>query len=143
PIDFCAVVREVVHMLGGAGRLRRHKAVFHLPPSLTVTVNRTRIEQILVNLLVNAVDAMTSAGSITISASERGERVVCTVTDTGVGIPPENLDKVFEPFFSTKAEAGTGLGLPVAREIVQSYGGKLTVESMVNRGTTFTFDLPM
>lgn len=143
PIDFCAVVREVVHMLAGAGKLRRHRAIFHLPPSLTVTVNRTRIEQILVNLLVNAVDAMTAPGSITISASERGERIVCTVADTGVGIPPEHIEKVFEPFFSTKAEAGTGLGLPVAREIVQSYGGRLTVESIVGHGTTFTFDLPM
>jgi PAS domain S-box-containing protein len=143
PIDFCAIVREVVHMLSGAGKLRRHKAVFQLPPSLTVTVNRTRIEQILVNLLVNAVDAMSAPGTITISAGERGERIVCTVSDTGSGILPEHMDKVFEPFFSTKAEAGTGLGLPVAREIVQSYGGKLIVESAIGKGTAFSFDLPI
>jgi signal transduction histidine kinase len=143
PIDFCAIVREVVHMLSGAGKLRRHKAVFQLPPSLTVTVNRTRIEQILVNLLVNAVDAMSAPGTITITAGERGERIICTVSDTGSGILPEHLDKVFEPFFSTKAEAGTGLGLPVAREIVQSYGGKLLVDSAVGKGTAFSFDLPI
>lgn len=143
PIDFCAIVREVVHMLSGAGRLRRHRADLRLPASLTVTVNRTRIEQILVNLLVNAVDAMPAPGTITITAAERGDRIVCTVADTGSGILPEHLERVFEPFFSTKAEAGTGLGLPVAREIVQSYGGKLSVESTVGKGTEFAFDLPI
>ena len=68
---------------------------------------------------------------------------MCEVRDTGSGIAPEHLDKIFEPFFTTKPEdRGTGLGLPVAREIVESYGGKLVVQSTVGAGTTFTFDLP-
>jgi signal transduction histidine kinase len=69
--------------------------------------------------------------------------VVVEVRDTGSGIPPGDLEKIFEPFYTTKgAERGTGLGLPVVREIVTSYGGDLAVESKLGYGTTFRFDLP-
>jgi signal transduction histidine kinase len=64
------------------------------------------------------------------------------VADTGAGIPPDIIGKIFEPFFTTKGERGTGLGLPVVREIVTSYGGDVNVTSAVGQGTTFTFDLP-
>jgi len=69
--------------------------------------------------------------------------VVCEVRDTGSGISPEDLTKIFQPFFTTKPEdRGTGLGLPVARGIVESYGGTLVASSTLGAGTTFTFDLP-
>lgn len=145
PIDLHAIVHDVVAMLKGAGKLRRHDVVIAVgADALQVTVNRTRIEQILVNLIVNAVDAIgDTAGRITIAVTPHGKRVVCTVTDTGPGIPLEQLEQIFEPFFSTKPpEEGTGLGLPVAREIVQTYGGNLTVTTEPGRGTIFTFDLP-
>jgi PAS domain S-box-containing protein len=147
PIDLHSVVHDVVAMLEGAGKLRRLRIVTAVAAeALQVTVNRTRIEQILVNLVVNAVDAIgETAGQVTIAVEPHpdGKRVVCTVTDTGPGIAPDLLQQVFEPFFTTKPpESGTGLGLPVAREIVQSYGGNLTVTSELGRGTTFTFDLP-
>ncbi|TMQ18231.1 MAG: PAS domain S-box protein [Deltaproteobacteria bacterium] len=147
PIDLNAVVRDVIAMLRGAGKLRRVTVVTELGPEpLTVTVNRTRIEQILVNLIVNAVDAIGDRnGTITIDVhpSADGKRVVCEVRDTGCGIPPENLPRIFQPFFTTKTEdRGTGLGLPVARGIVESYGGMLVATSTVGAGTTFTFDLP-
>ncbi len=147
PVDLDLIVRDVVSMLRGAGKLRRLEVITTVGEGLQVTVNRTRIEQILVNLIVNAVDAIgdNQIGTITIDVRPTGDekRVVCTVTDTGSGIPPEQLDKIFTPFFTTKPEdRGTGLGLPVAREIVQSYGGNLTVSSRVGTGTTFTFDLP-
>jgi len=147
PIDLHTVVHDVVAMLKSAGKLRRHDVVISVGADvLQVTVNRTRIEQILVNLIVNAVDAIgDTAGRITIAVTPQpdGKRVICTVTDTGPGIPVEQLEKIFEPFFTTKpAEQGTGLGLPVAREIVQTYGGNLTVTTELGRGTTFTFDLP-
>jgi PAS domain S-box-containing protein len=145
-LDLHAVVRDVVDMLRGAGKLRCVEVLTELgDAALTVTVNRTRIEQILVNLVVNAVDAIDGAsGTITIAVHPGAdERVVCEVRDTGSGIRPEHLDKIFEPYFTTKPEGkGTGLGLPVVREIVESYGGKLTVQTYVDKGTTFTFDLP-
>lgn len=146
PIDLAVIVRDVVAMLRGAGKLRRLEVITNVGDGLQVTVNRTRIEQILVNLIVNAVDAIgEQLGTITIDVSPTADekRVVCTVTDTGTGIPADQLEKIFQPFFTTKPEdRGTGLGLPVAREIVQSYGGNLTVSSTVGTGTTFTFDLP-
>ena len=134
-------------MLRSAGKLRRLEVITEVGPEpLIVTVNRTRIEQILVNLVVNAVDAIGDrTGSITVDVhpSEDGRRVVCEVRDTGCGISPENLPKIFQPFFTTKTEdKGTGLGLPVARGIVESYGGTLIATSQVGGGTTFTFDLP-
>ncbi len=147
PIDLNSVVRDVVAMLKQAGKLRRHDVVTAFgAETLRVTVNRTRIEQILVNLIVNSVDAIgatTGRITITVEPTADGKRVVCGVADTGPGIVAEQLEKIFEPFFTTKPpEQGTGLGLPVAREIVQSYGGNLTVTSELGRGTKFTFDLP-
>jgi len=147
PIDLNAVVKDVIAMLRGAGKLRRLEVILALGSEpLVVTVNRTRIEQILVNLVVNAVDAIGDQnGSITIDVhpSVDGKRVVCEVRDTGIGISPDNLTKIFQPFFTTKPEdKGTGLGLPVARGIVESYGGTLVATSDVGTGTTFTFDLP-
>jgi signal transduction histidine kinase len=147
PIDLNAVIKDVIAMMRGAGKLRRLEVITEVGPEpLIVTVNRTRIEQILVNLVVNAVDAIGEHnGTITVDVhpSADGKRVVCEVRDTGCGISPENLTRIFQPFFTTKTEdRGTGLGLPVARGIVESYGGTLSATSEVGVGTTFTFDLP-
>jgi signal transduction histidine kinase len=149
PTDLAGIVRDAVAMLKGAGRLRKLRTVLELGDGILVSVNRVRIEQILVNLIVNAVDAIGDAGwtggviTIRVRPTEDNARVRCEVIDNGPGIPPEQLAKIFEPFFTTKPpERGTGLGLPVAREIVASYGGTLTVHSDVGKGTTFTFDLP-
>ncbi len=147
PIDLDALVTDMVAMLQRAGKLRHVKVVTSLANGPAVAlVNRIKIEQILVNLIGNAVDAIgAEPGTITIAVrpSEDGRRIVCEVRDTGAGIPPDVLDKIFQPFFTTKPEdKGTGLGLPVAREIVKSYGGNLAVDSTVGAGTTFRFDLP-
>ena len=146
PIDLHDIVRDVAGMLRLAGKLRRVEMALELgDEQITVTVNRTRIEQILVNLVTNAVDAIGMDGTVTVAVrpTEDGKRVIVEVRDTGTGIPPEDLEKIFEPFYTTKgAERGTGLGLPVVREIVTSYGGDLTVVSKVGFGTTFRFDLP-
>jgi PAS domain S-box-containing protein len=147
PIDLNAVIKDVIAMLRGAGKLRRLEVGTEVGPEpLIVTVNRTRIEQILVNLVVNAVDAIGErSGTITVDVhpSVDGKRVVCEVRDNGCGISPDNLTRIFQPFFTTKSEdKGTGLGLPVARGIVESYGGTLSATSELGVGTTFTFDLP-
>ena len=147
PIDLDALVTDMVAMLQRAGKLRHVKVVTQLGngPAIAV-VNRIKIEQILVNLIGNAVDAIgNEQGTITIDVrpSGDGRRVICEVRDSGAGIAPDVLDKIFQPFFTTKPEdKGTGLGLPVAREIVKSYGGNLAVDSKLGAGTTFRFDLP-
>lgn len=145
PIDLNEVVRDVGSMLELAGKLGRVQLVLSLRERpVTCTVNRTRIEQILVNLVINAVDATAGTGTITVRVrpTDDGSRAVCEIHDTGAGIPADQLERIFEPFYTTKGDLGTGLGLPVVREIVVSYGGKVTVTSSPARGTTFTFDLP-
>jgi PAS domain S-box-containing protein len=145
PIELGDVVHDVAAMLKLAGKLGRVELAVTMPREpITCSVNRTRIEQILVNLVINAVDAMGGSGTITIEVGDTPDRTraLVSVRDTGAGIAPEVLDKISEPFFTTKGEAGTGLGLPVVREIVSSYGGDVKVFSVLGSGTTFTFDLP-
>jgi PAS domain S-box-containing protein len=142
-LDVNEIVRDVGAMLRLAGKLGRIELVLALGQTpIFVMANRTRIEQVLVNLIINAADAIGDTGTITIEAKQgRAGRIVCAVADTGPGIPKELSDKIFEPFFTTKGEKGTGLGLPVVKEIITSYGGQLVVVTGP-AGTTFSFDLP-
>jgi PAS domain S-box-containing protein len=147
-LDLSHVIEDIVGMLHGAGKLRGIEIVPVLPEApVMVTVNKARIEQILVNLVLNAAQAIgdeTGKIMIAIHLDAPRKRVVVEISDTGPGIPATVLPRIFEPFFTTKTDSlGTGLGLPVAREIVESYGGALTVSSTPTIGTTFTFDLPM
>jgi two-component system NtrC family sensor kinase len=108
-----------------------------------VVCDGNQIEQALVALLVNAVEAMPNGGTLTVCAADRGRSVRIRVADNGVGIPPEIQRQIFEPFFSTKDRTGgVGLGLSVAYGIIRRHGGEITVRSAVDRGTTFTIDLP-
>jgi two-component system NtrC family sensor kinase len=112
----------------------------HLPPILATADELT---QVLLNLILNAVDAMPEGGTLRVT-SWLGEdkRVAVALSDTGRGIPPEYLQRIFEPFFSTKNN-GTGLGLAISYSIVQRHGGEIKVESQVEEGTTFTVWLPV
>ena len=104
-----------------------------------------QITQVLINLTINAVDAMPAEGGcITVSTSGNAEKVFISIKDTGSGIRPEDLDHLFEPFFSTKPAAeGTGLGLPVSYGIIARHGGTITCSSKPGQGTTFTVSLPV
>jgi PAS domain S-box-containing protein len=116
--------------------------------------DRTRIHQVFLNLCTNAVQAMEKDGGIlTVDIRDiysnknhglmPGEYIKITISDTGTGIPRENLDLIFDPYFTTKKSGeGTGLGLSVVHGIVENYGGKINVESELNRGTVFTIFLP-
>jgi two-component system cell cycle sensor histidine kinase/response regulator CckA len=123
-------------------------------PLWTVLADRGRIEQVLMNLAVNAKDAMQGGGRITIALANKtlekatgvcaaGDYVSLSVADTGTGIPPETLSRIFEPFFTTKAPGkGTGLGLATCYSIVQQAGGEITVQSRLGDGTRFEILLP-
>lgn len=105
------------------------------------------LKEVLVNLMVNACDAMPKGGTLTITedlaaAEFMGEAVMVRISDTGAGIPQSLIDKIWEPFFSTK-EDGTGLGLPIAGRIIEEHGGKITVTSTEGKGTEFTIILPI
>jgi len=102
------------------------------------------LQQVLVNLLTNARDAITGPGTIEVRthASPGGHDVRLSVHDTGPGIPPDALPRIFDPFFTTKAE-GTGLGLAISYGIVRDHGGTIDVDSRPGRGTRFTVTLPV
>jgi two-component system, NtrC family, sensor kinase len=103
-----------------------------------------QLNQVFMNLLVNAAQAMPGRGTLTIKTSALGTEVQIKFSDTGVGIPRENMRKIFDPGFTTKGVGvGTGLGLPICYKIIQNHHGRIAVESEVGRGTTFTITLPV
>jgi signal transduction histidine kinase len=108
-----------------------------------VTYDATQIEQVLINLITNAVQAMPDGGKLRLSLGQAEEAVAIAVQDSGIGIPRENLSRIFDPFFTTKPEGqGTGLGLSVSFGIVARHGGRIEVDSKMGKGTTFTVLLP-
>ena len=131
--------------------LTAHRAVFSLsaPPGVRLNVDRKQMEQLFINLVNNAVDAMPGGGTIRLEVehdtdtSPGGLRWKFLLQDTGTGISPQNLPQVFKPMFTTKPEGkGTGLGLPICREIVRNHGGEILLESEVGKGTRVVFTLP-
>jgi signal transduction histidine kinase len=110
-----------------------------------ISADANQLSQILVNLLLNAAQAMPEGGRITISARKIKfeENIEIAVADTGVGIPADILPHVFEPFFTTKRNKGTGLGLSISQSYVHSHGGDIRIESLPGRGTTVRLTLPV
>jgi two-component system NtrC family sensor kinase len=108
----------------------------------------SQLRQVVLNLINNAIDAIVSkkkSGEITVSTKLNGEgKILAMVADTGIGIPEENLDKIFHPFFTTKPPGkGTGLGLSICYGIIEKLGGEITAKSKVGEGTTFIIKLPL
>ncbi|MBU1866079.1 MAG: two-component sensor histidine kinase, partial [Actinobacteria bacterium] len=102
-----------------------------------------QLQQVLVNLMVNAAEAMDGGGTMTVSTRPGPAEVVVSVADTGPGISPENLERIFDPFFSTKeATHGTGLGLAISHGIIRSHHGSLVAVSEPGRGAVFEIHLP-
>ena len=111
-----------------------------------VQANAGQLKQVFMNIIVNAAEAMHGNGTLAITTSHAPDRktVFVEFTDTGEGIPPENLTRIFDPFFTTKEVGkGTGLGLATSYGIVEDHGGKIGVKSQVGQGTTFTIELPI
>lgn len=144
--------QDVVEVVRRALALVEHQAMFHrvkveveadenLPP---VLCEANQLQQVFLNLLINAAEAMPNGGEVTVRATARApDSVVIEVKDTGTGIPERFLDKVFDPFFTSKEVGkGTGLGLSVSYGIVHRHGGTITVQSTEDEGTTFIITLP-
>jgi len=107
------------------------------------TYDPQQIEQVVINLIQNAVQAMPEGGQLETRMLDQGEQVLLEISDTGKGIQPENLSRIFEPFFTTKPEGqGTGMGLAVTYGIVSRHGGQIDVQSQIDEGTTFSIILP-
>ena len=114
-----------------------------LARTLTATpIDATQLQQVLVNLVKNASQAMTTGGTLTLSTGENNDGVWMSIADTGGGIPQEQINRIFEPFYTTKKK-GSGLGLMIVQRIVRAHNGRVELESNVGRGTTFRVWLPL
>jgi len=113
------------------------------PGRHTVRGDAGRLSQVFLNLITNARDAMPDGGTLTVEVRARDSTLEIAFADTGVGVPPENLDRIFEFLFTTKGDAGTGYGLTISGDIVGEHGGRIDVKSGLGTGSTFTVVLPM
>ncbi|HOD75606.1 MAG TPA: ATP-binding protein, partial [Syntrophorhabdaceae bacterium] len=102
----------------------------------------TQLKQVFLNIMLNAAQAMEGKGSLTLTTTHEGGTIEIRIRDTGPGIPPENIGKLFNPFFTTK-EKGTGLGLAISYGIVERHSGQIDVETELGKGSTFIITLPV
>ena len=144
PLDVEEMVTETLGLFEPHLRGRRIDLVRRIQGPLDrVNGNRGRLQQVLMNLLLNAVDAMPGGGTVTVAARAASGRVQIDVSDTGCGIPPEHLERIYDPFFTTKPRGqGTGLGLSVSYGIVKEHSGTLSAESSPGEGSRFVVSLP-
>ena len=144
PLDVNDVIHRTVRLIRSQKQFDRITIEEQFGESVPrVEGDRNQLQQVLLNLSLNSCAAMPEGGEIRIATSAVNGNVRIEVTDTGCGIPDDVLDKVFDPFFSTKPVGkGTGLGLSVSLGIVQQHGGAMEVESETGKGTRFTIVLP-
>jgi two-component system NtrC family sensor kinase len=145
PIAVGELLETSLRLVGNEMSLARVATEVDVPADLPpVKGNPRNLQQVFLNLFLNAMDAMPGGGRLEVTAGRKNGSVEIAVRDTGVGIPAEQLDQIFEPFFTTKeAGEGTGLGLSVSYSIVEKHGGRLLVESQPGQGTTFRVVLPV
>lgn len=144
PLDINDVVRRTVRLIRNQKSFEQISIEERLCDGLPeVEGDMNQLQQVLLNLSLNACEAMPKGGTITVESTAADGHVVLTITDTGCGIKKDLFDKIFDPFFTTKPVGkGTGLGLSVTYGIVQSHGGTIEVASEEGKGTTFTISLP-
>lgn len=147
PIDINALLERVIGLLAESGMLKMHTILLELQAKLPeVRGDCGMLEQVVTNLAINASHAMERGGILTIRTrlSENNQRIEVEIGDTGHGIPPEHLDKIYEPFFTTKSpDKGTGLGIYIVKQIIEQHEGSIEVRSRVGAGTTVFINLPV
>ncbi len=148
--DLVALVEDVLVLVEKDLQMHRVRLQTEFVGRPFAAVNANQIQQVLLNLLVNARQAMENGGSLHIGvrANEETSMAEISIRDTGCGIPAEKLRAIFEPFYTTKeadshGQGGTGLGLALCREIIEAHKGRIRVESAIGKGTTFTLKLAL
>ena len=145
PIDLVTLAEAALRVHQKNIEAKRIHLVRKLPSNLIASVQGSRILQVLSNLIANAVQAMPNEGQLTIRVKKCSGCVEFVVADNGSGIQPESLEKLFQPFFTTKEQDGNGLGLSLSKRIVEDHGGKMSVRSSVRpgrNGSVFKVRLP-
>lgn len=146
-MDFNDIIDKCVESLGQLAAERKVDLVANPFKGDTIHADPTRVEQVVVNLVGNALKFTPEGGKVTVHSEERHGGLMVSVQDTGIGIPPDQVDKVFQKFHQgedtmTRTFAGTGLGLAICKHIVEMHGGKIWCESESGKGSTFTFTIP-
>ena len=148
PVSVKNIVGSVVDMIRPQLAEKKLNLVSHpIPPELKMTADIDKTHQVLLNLLSNALKFTPADGTLEITAEDDGRHVAIAVRDTGIGVPADELERIFEPFAQAKrslvaSEAGVGLGLAISRQLARAMNGDLTVQSVVGEGSTFTLTLP-
>jgi two-component system NtrC family sensor kinase len=147
PVDLNKVLRDTLSLVGKQALFFNVNVVWQLAPELPpVAADRAQFQQVFINILMNAVQAMHERGAIAIESryNAAASSVEVAISDTGDGIPPEQIGRIFDPFFTTKESGhGTGLGLSIAYGIVTTHRGSISVASEVGKGSTFTIRMPV
>jgi signal transduction histidine kinase len=143
PVEIHKIVTHVCELLRPEASTRQVEIVAEVAPDLPpVTADSVRLTQLLLNLMINGIQAVTGPGQVKVGVAQAGGNWFLRVQDTGPGIPPEKLGDIFDPYFTTKAE-GSGLGLWIAQQIAVAHGGDLRAENAPGGGAVFTLTLPL
>jgi hypothetical protein len=145
PVDVNAVITDVFSLLEhqfGVGKIKVRRELTSDP--VVVPGSEHQLQQVFLNLFLNARDAMPRGGWLSVATRADGDSVVAEVSDTGSGIPSEHLARIYDPFFTTKSIGrGTGLGLAITYGIVREHQGTIRCDSAIGQGTRFTLTLPL
>ena len=148
--DIRQLVEKTINLLANHLYKQKIEAISEIENNLpSISADPQQMEQVLVNLCLNAIDAMPEGGKLTVAAKAEpptdggSSTVAITVADTGFGIEERDLPKIFQPFFTAKKKRGLGLGLPICDRIIKNHGGRIKVESQPGQGTTFKVHLPL
>jgi two-component system, NtrC family, sensor kinase len=140
------LIEEVINLSSQRAKYSNVSVNTDLDQNLPVIpISSTEFQQVLLNLINNAMDAMEKTGGrLDIGTVRQNDSIIINLADTGPGIPEVNLSRIFDPFFTTKPVGkGTGLGLSICYGIIKKMGGQINVESVINKGTTFTIRIPI
>ncbi|GIP27173.1 hypothetical protein J23TS9_23030 [Paenibacillus sp. J23TS9] len=142
PVNVLPILDQVITLMRVQAALKNIEITFHCPDtSLWITGEMNQLKQVFINLLKNGMDAMGTSGTIHITAEFSDLEVLISVQDEGSGMTPEQIQKLGQPFFTTK-ETGTGLGFMITQNIIHNHGGSIQIDSVPDHGTTFTVKLP-
>jgi two-component system NtrC family sensor kinase len=142
PVDVAALVETCVRLVSAGPDFRQVKVQLLLEPGAIARAESGPLSQVMINLLLNAAQAIQGEGNVTVRSSRSGGQVLVQVEDSGTGIPVAIRPRLFEPFFTTKGTRGSGLGLAVSLHLVSSMGGQLTADDLDGGGARFTVGLP-
>ena len=142
PADINSVIGDVLKLMGEIYPSEKCGFVVDLSPEQKeINCDPDKLKQVFINMIANGIEAMEDGGTITIRTGEWSRGVEVRISDEGIGIGEEDLDHIFEPFYTTR-ERGSGLGLSISYKIVAAHKGELSAESMLGQGTTFVIRLP-